>query len=476
MKLFKFKMPKWGEAVAASKWNTVIVWVLRVLVGLIFIYSGFAKAIDPWGGMYKLTEYFNVLGFDQLVPASLAFAFILAAIEFMLGLFILVGAYRRSAPLLLLCMMAVMLPLTLWLAITDAVPDCGCFGDATHMSNWGTFFKNLLIVPALIYLVMFNKRVHGIYGPAVNWVVGVIALAYMGVIAYNGYFKQPLIDYRPYPVGAKLGVVPEAQPADDEYVFIYEKDGVQKEFSIDSVPDDESEWTFVDRRVKGDEKRRGRVLEQPLSIFDHGADVTEEVLANEGDVLLYLFPDLPGVNIAYTFVINNLTEKAKKQGAQVAALTSATEREMDEWRDISMADYDTYSMDDTDIKMIARGNPAVVFMHDGKIVWKRTLASLDPEMLRDDNLPLAKLSDDYNPNAILKRAGWLFLLALLALLVLNRTHVLVGSIWRKLRGKKETTEDTGSSDETVGTGPALSDAEVSENSEVSEISESSDNR
>lgn len=456
MKLFKFKMPQWGEAVAASKWNTVIVWVLRVLVGLTFIYSGFAKAVDPWGGMYKLTEYFSVLGFDQLVPASLAFAFILAAIEFMLGLFVLVGAYRRSAPVLLLCMMAVMLPLTLWLAITDAVPDCGCFGDATHLSNWATFFKNLLIVPALIYLVMFSKRVHGIYGPAVNWVVGVIALAYVGVIAYNGYFKQPLIDYRPYPVGAKLGVQPDAQPADDEYVFIYEKDGVQKEFSIDSVPDDESEWTFVDRRVKGDNQPKGRVLEQPLAVFDHGADVTEEVLTNEGDVLLYLFPDLPGVNIAYTFVINNLTEKAKKQGAQVVALTSANEREMEEWRDISMADYDTYNMDDTDIKMIARGNPAVVFMHDGKIVWKRTLASLDPEMLRDDNLPLAKLNDDYNPSSILKRAGWLLLLALLALLVLNRTHVLVGSIWRKLRGKDEPEAP-------------------SENSELSEISENSEN-
>lgn len=437
MKLFKFKMPEWGEAVAASKWNTVIVWVLRVLVGLTFIYSGFAKAIDPWGGMYKLTEYFNVLGFDQLVPASLAFAFILAAIEFMLGLFVLVGAYRRSAPVLLLCMMAVMLPLTLWLAITDAVPDCGCFGDATHMSNWATFFKNLLIVPALIYLVMFNKRVHGIYGPAVNWVVGVIALAYVSVIAYNGYFKQPLIDYRPYPVGAKLGVEPEAQPADDDYVFIYEKDGVQKEFSIDSVPDDDSEWTYVDRRVKGDKQPKGRVLEQPLAIFDNGTDVTDEVLTTQGDALLYLFPDLPGVNIAYTFVINNLTEKAVGQGATVAALTSATEQQMEEWRDISMASYDTYSMDDSDLKMIARGNPAVVMLHDGRIVWKRTLASLDPERLRDDNLPLAQLSDDYNPSAILKRAGWLLLLALLALLVVNRTHVLVGTIWRRLRGKQE---------------------------------------
>lgn len=437
MKLFKFKMPEWGEAVAASKWNTVIVWVLRVLLGLTFIYSGFAKAIDPWGGMYKLTEYFNVLGFDQLVPASLAFAFILAAIEFMLGLFVLVGAYRRSAPVLLLCMMAVLLPLTLWLAITDAVPDCGCFGDATHMSNWATFFKNLLIVPALIYLVMFNKRVHGIYGPAVNWVVGVIALAYVSVIAYNGYFKQPLIDYRPYPVGAKLGVEPEAQPADDDYVFIYEKDGVQKEFSIDSVPDDDSEWTYVDRRVKGDKQPKGRVLEQPLAIFDNGTDVTDEVLTTQGDALLYLFPDLPGVNIAYTFVINNLTEKAVGQGATVAALTSATEQQMEEWRDISMASYDTYSMDDSDLKMIARGNPAVVMLHDGRIVWKRTLASLDPERLRDDNLPLAQLSDDYNPSAILKRAGWLLLLALLALLVVNRTHVLVGTIWRRLRGKQE---------------------------------------
>ena len=458
MKLFKFKMPEWGEAVAASKWNTVIVWVLRVLLGLTFIYSGFAKAIDPWGGMYKLTEYFNVLGFDQLVPASLAFAFILAAIEFMLGLFVLVGAYRRSAPVLLLCMMAVLLPLTLWLAITDAVPDCGCFGDATHMSNWATFFKNLLIVPALIYLVMFNKRVHGIYGPAVNWVVGVIALAYVSVIAYNGYFKQPLIDYRPYPVGAKLGVEPEAQPADDDYVFIYEKDGVQKEFSIDSVPDDDSEWTYVDRRVKGDKQPKGRVLEQPLAIFDNGTDVTDEVLTTQGDALLYLFPDLPGVNIAYTFVINNLTEKAVGQGATVAALTSATEQQMEEWRDISMASYDTYSMDDSDLKMIARGNPAVVMLHDGRIVWKRTLASLDPERLRDDNLPLAQLSDDYNPSAILKRAGWLLLMVLLALLVVNRTHVLVGTIWRRLRGKQEEKP-----------------SESSENSENSENSESSEN-
>ena len=458
MKLFKFKMPEWGEAVAASKWNTVIVWVLRVLLGLTFIYSGFAKAIDPWGGMYKLTEYFNVLGFEQLVPASLAFAFILAAIEFMLGLFVLVGAYRRSAPVLLLCMMAVLLPLTLWLAITDAVPDCGCFGDATHMSNWATFFKNLLIVPALIYLVMFNKRVHGIYGPAVNWVVGVIALAYVSVIAYNGYFKQPLIDYRPYPVGAKLGVEPEAQPADDDYVFIYEKDGVQKEFSIDSVPDDDSEWTYVDRRVKGDKQPKGRVLEQPLAIFDNGTDVTDEVLTTQGDALLYLFPDLPGVNIAYTFVINNLTEKAVGQGATVAALTSATEQQMEEWRDISMASYDTYSMDDSDLKMIARGNPAVVMLHDGRIVWKRTLASLDSERLRDDNLPLAQLSDDYNPSAILKRAGWLLLMVLLALLVVNRTHVLVGTIWRRLRGKQEEKP-----------------SESSENSENSENSESSEN-
>ena len=230
------------------------------------------------------------------------------------------------------------------------------------------------------------------------------------------------------------------------------------------MPDDESEWTYVDRRVKGDNKPQGRVLEQPLAVFENGTDMTEDVLTSEGDVLLYLFPDLPGVNIAYTFEINNLTEKAQKQGAQVAALASATEREIEEWRDISMAAYNTYNMDDTDIKMIARGNPAVVLMHDGKIVWKRTLASLDHDMLRDANLPLAKLNDDYDSSAILKRAGWLLLLALLALLVLNRTHVLVGMLWRKGRGEKaeEATE-------------AAEADEVSESSEVSENSENSEN-
>lgn len=123
-----------------------------------------------------------------------------------------------------------------------------------------------------------------------------------------------------------------------------------------------------------------------------------------------------------------------------------------------MASYDTYSMDDSDLKMIARGNPAVVMLHDGRIVWKRTLASLDPERLRDDNLPLAQLSDDYNPSAILKRAGWLLLMALLALLVVNRTHVLVGTIWRRLRGKQEEKP-----------------SESSESSENSENSESSEN-
>lgn len=470
MKLFKFKMPQWGEAVAASKWNTVIVWALRVLLGLTFIFSGFAKAIDPWGGTYKFTEYFNVLGLDQLMPAALAFAFILAAVEFMLGLFILVGAYRRSAPVLLLCMMAVMLPLTLWLAITDAVPDCGCFGDAVVMSNWGTFFKNLLIVPALVYLLMFNKRVAGVYGPAVNWVVGVIALAYVGVIAYNGYFKQPMIDYRPYPVGKNIGVTSQNDVDDDDYVFIYEKDGVQQAFSIDSVPDDDSGWNYVDRRYKEGKQPKGRVLEQPLAIFDNGTEVTEEVLTQEGDVLLYLFPDLPGVNIAYTFVINNLTEKAEKQGAQVAALTPATASEMAEWNDISMASYPTYSMEDTDVKVVARGNPAVVMIHGGKIVWKRTLASLNPEMLRDDNLPLAELSNDYKPADVLKRATWYFILALLALLVINRTHVLVGSIWRKLRGKKEP-EVPSENSETSNTSEFSENSEISDNSAISEPSE-----
>ena len=105
-----FKLPQWGEKIAKKKWNRTLVWLLRVALGCTFMFSGPTKAIDPWGGFYKFAEYCNVYGFESLGSASLGLSFALAALEFMLGAFVLTGAFRRGAPVLLIGMMAVMLP------------------------------------------------------------------------------------------------------------------------------------------------------------------------------------------------------------------------------------------------------------------------------------------------------------------------------------------------------------------------------
>ncbi|MBR1882150.1 MAG: DoxX family membrane protein, partial [Muribaculaceae bacterium] len=134
------------SAATAQPWIiTLTVVLVRLVMGATFAFSGFAKAIDPWGTYYKITEYILTLGWDALLPAALFAAFALPAAEMTLGVIVAVGAYRRSAPVLMLLMMAVMLPLTLWLAVTRAVPDCGCFGDAWVLSNNATFAKNVVL-------------------------------------------------------------------------------------------------------------------------------------------------------------------------------------------------------------------------------------------------------------------------------------------------------------------------------------------
>lgn len=434
-----FKLPKWGERIADKKWNHALVWILRITLGGTFLFSGLAKAIDPWGGFYKFTEYCNAYGFESLASASLGLSFALAAFEFMLGAFVLTGSFRRGAPVLLIGMMAVMLPLTLDLALTDRIPHCGCFGEAFEMSNWVSFWKNVVLTVALVYLTFFNRRVHGIYGPAVNWVVGALSFAFVASVAYNGYFIQPLVDFSHYPVGSMIGVSANADGNGEDMVFVYRKNGVEKSFALDSVPDEEDGWEFVERHYKKGKEPADSATDSPIAIYDNGVDVTEDVLPDTGKVVMLLFPDLKGVNISYSFDINEICAHATAQGYRVFAATPATEADIHWWNDISMAAYPIYRMDDSELKSMARGNPAVVVVENGKLMWKRTLASLDRDKVRAEKCSVMSYNSDYHPDEVIERLTRLFLLSLVALLVVNRSHVLALCIYRVRRKKAKKT-------------------------------------
>ena len=432
------------NAVKGETWCRLLTTLMRLVVGGLFVFSGFTKAVDPWGTCYKITDYLNAMGMEQWGDTALFLAVALAALEFMVGMAIVVGAYRRSSLIIALLMMAVMTPVTLWLAITDAVPDCGCFGDALHLSNWATFFKNILLILGLIYLLMFNKSLKGVYGPAVHWIVMAVSFAMVMAVAYYGYFVQPLIDYRPYPVGTRLADMNSADSEDengeDDFIFIYSRDGVEQEFTIDSLPDEEDGWEYVTRYHA--RRPHGKVIIQngaspnSIAIMDEeGNDVTLDVLTRNRHMVLLLFPDLPEVGALHSFALNELNDAALVADADVVALTPATAQEIEQWKDISMASYPIYNMDDSELKMIARGNPAVVYLEDGTIKWKRTLTSLEDV---EQPVELNRLSDDYDADGIMTRLMAAFLLALLAILILNRSHLVLRHLFTR---KKPTTKD-----------------------------------
>lgn len=430
------------NSVKGEKWCKVLTTLMRLVVGGVFIFSGFTKAVDPWGTCYKITDYLNALGLGNWSGTALFIAVALAALEFVLGICLALGTYRRSTPIMALLMMLVMTPLTLWLAVTDAVRDCGCFGDALHLSNWATLGKNVLLLLGVLYLLLFNRSLRGVYGPAVQWIVSALSFALVMAVAYYGYFYQPLIDYRPFPVGTQLVNHPttlddDQSEGEDDFIFIYSKDGQEHEFTIDNLPDESDGWEYVTRYHA--RRPRGKVIMQDGSdkaaiaiLDDEGNDVTVDVLGDSRRTVLLLFPDLPQVGVVNSFALNELTDAALVADADVIGLTPATPQEVAQWQDVSMASYPIYYMDDSELKMVARGNPAVVYLEDGTIKWKRTLQSLDNV---EQPVELSDMSKDYNPDAIMTRLMIAYLVAMLIVLLVNRSHLVIKHLFFKKKTK-----------------------------------------
>ncbi|MDE6049883.1 MAG: DoxX family protein, partial [Paramuribaculum sp.] len=159
----------------------IIVWNLRIIVGAVFILSGFAKADDIYGFIFKIEEYLDVWGLSQPRSLVLVGAMALSMMEFVFGCMLLLGCYRRVITWLMTLIMAGMLPLTAYLFISDPVPDCGCFGDFIILSNGATFLKNILITVALIYLIIY-KKVSGLFGAYIQWLVATMCAAYIFII------------------------------------------------------------------------------------------------------------------------------------------------------------------------------------------------------------------------------------------------------------------------------------------------------
>ncbi len=414
-----------SKACKSRVWIVAVVWSLRLIVGSLFAMSGFVKMIDPWGFLFKLEEYLAVWHLTQPRTVVLIAVLCISGYEFVMGSLLALGCYKRVAPWGLTLMMAVMLPLTLYIWIANPVSDCGCFGDFWVISNAATFWKNVFITAALILLICWNSRIgQSVFQPAIQWMVGAWITLYIIFIGLYGYNVQPLLDFRSFPIGKSL--LPPDEVEEDvsgEYIFTYEKDGESSDFTIDNLPD--STWEFVSRRLDRAASSSQAVHESYFSIFDsYDDDVTADVIPSEGPMILLVIPEPLRADVSYTFTINEMWEYADSVGIPMAALIGGSRKTADRWTDLAMAEYPVYTVEDTELKELSRGSMSVVTLTDGKVVSKNSLMTIDPDVIEFPPSQEAFMSElEGKTDGVLMRLTLIFVGALV-LLALTQSAII----------------------------------------------------
>lgn len=272
--------------------------ISRILTGLVFVFSGFVKAIDPVGTQIKLSDYFEAMGLAFLMPYALIFSFILNAAELTVGLMLLFNVFSKFASWIGLFFLLIFTPLTLWLALANPVIDCGCFGDAVKLTNWQTFGKNIILLIFILIVFLYRKK-HGtdLKGKNPTIIFLIFVLFSFGFQFYN-FYNLPIIDFRPLKEGTNIkdavSYPPNAEKDVYETVLYYKnlKTGKTKAFDINNIPyEDTLNWEYDTTITKL--LRKG--YEPPVHDFFlsnlKGRDITESILNDKNISCILIMPD-----------------------------------------------------------------------------------------------------------------------------------------------------------------------------------------
>jgi uncharacterized membrane protein YphA (DoxX/SURF4 family) len=348
----------------------------RLVGGIVFIFSGFVKGIDPVGSQIKFGDYVTAMGLSLPDSLLLTAAIILCAAEFLIGISLITGSFYRAGTIGYLVFMALFTPLTLVLALFNPVSDCGCFGDAIHLTNWETFYKNIVLLVPGIVMYMSAKK----YAP-VTMLSRSVTIMTVSTLMFSAFMLyavryEPVIDFRPYRVGTNIPDAmsfPEGAQHDVyDISLLYEKEGVVKEFTLNNYPANDSSWLFVDQ--KSVLVKKG--YEPPIRDFNittiDGRDLTNVVLYDRGYTLLFISHKLgkasardieKGVVTGFNCVTN---------GMQFFILTSSIRSEIESFQNGL-----TFCVaDETLLKTIVRSNPGYLLISDGTIIGKWSAAGV----------------------------------------------------------------------------------------------------
>ena len=349
--------------------------VCRFVLAVTFIFSGYVKAIDPLGTLYKLKDYAAAMSLNGLLPdwALVGVAIALGALEFALGVFMLFAVRRHVVSRITLAFMAAMTVLTLWIFVADPVKDCGCFGDALKLTNGETLLKNIVLIACAALVAWRPVDMARFISRSNQWIVRYYTVAYIVITSIYCLYTLPIFDFRPYHVGMniKQGMeIPEgAEQPEFESTFLLRKNGETREFTLDNYPD--STWEYVDTRTV--QTKKG--YEPPIHDFaltscDTGEDITEQVLTKKGYTFLLVSPRLAVADDSNFGDIDQIYEYAEENGADFYCVTASANDEIERWRDLTGAEYQFCNADETTLKTMIRSNPGLMLLKDGTIIDK----------------------------------------------------------------------------------------------------------
>jgi len=359
--------------------------VCRVITAIVFIVSGFVKAVDPIGTQYKIHDYAAAVELADAIPdwLTLGASIVLAGTEFVLGILLLFAIRRRLVTRLSLLFISVMTIITVWIYIDNPVSDCGCFGDAIKLTNGETLLKNIVLLAMGALLAWRPKRMPRMVSRSNQWIVFHYTVVF--ILAISGYslYKLPLFDFRPYHIGADIAkgmeIPDDAEQPEFETTFIMEKNGKRQTFSLDNYPD--STWTLIDTETK--------VLKQgyvpPIHDFsitllpkaeeqeegeNMAEDITDIVLNDTSYTFLLISPHLEQADDTMFGNIDQIYEYASENGYNFFCLTASGSDAIARWTNITGAEYPFCNSDETTLKTIIRSNPGLVLLKKGVVVGK----------------------------------------------------------------------------------------------------------
>ena len=361
--------------------------IARIVLGATFVFSGFVKAIDPLGTVYKFQDYLTAMGLGMELPQWMLViaAVTLSTAELVLGVMLLLVIARRLTAKIALAFMTVMTLLTVWIYIADPVEDCGCFGEALILTNGQTLLKNIVLLACAALLVWKPMLTNRFLNRGNQLLVFQCSLIASVVLSMWCLYDLPLIDFRPYHIGANIRegmLIPDdAEQPVFETTFIMQKDGVTKEFSVDNYPD--STWTFVDSKSKVIKEGYVPPIHDFSIITADGDDITDDVISHKGLTFLLIAPFLNHADDSNFGDIDALYEYAQENNIPFYCLTSSSDDDINRWKDITGAEYPFCQTDGTTLKTIIRSNPGLVLLRDGIIIGKWSHNSLPaPEKIK----------------------------------------------------------------------------------------------